>query len=399
MLSTVSSIKVVYIVTQKLEKLRKCMRIFHVVGALVHGGIETWLIQVLQHIDTEQFKMDFVVHTEEPAEYDDIARTYNARIIPCMHPSQSLRYAWNFLRILREYGPYDVAHSHVHHYSGYILMLARLGGVPIRIAHSHNDSTIEKNQANMRRKLYFELMENSMRFNATCGLAASKIAANSLFGNDWHDQETRQVLHCGIDLTRFEVTSDKAVVRAELGISPDAFIIGHVGRFVPQKNHHFLLKIAEALIHRDSNTHLILIGDGPLRTEIELLAQELKIQNHVHFLGLRDDVPRLMMSAMDLLLMPSLHEGLPITGLEGQAAGLPILFSDNVTREAEAVPGLVRWMSLDESADRWAEEILQLRTENQHTKQNDVLQTLSDSSFNVVNSAKNLLEIYGGSRG
>src|ERR1039457_6645428 len=107
------------------------MRILHVVGKLDYGGVETWLVQVLRHIDRQKYQMDFLVHTTDRGLYDEEVRALGSRIVPCLSHTHPLQYAFNFRRALRQYGPYDVVHSHVHHYSGYVLLLAAMAGVPV----------------------------------------------------------------------------------------------------------------------------------------------------------------------------------------------------------------------------------------------------------------------------
>src|SRR5512142_1732843 len=120
-----------------VPKERRLMRILHVLGKLDRGGVEAWLVQLLGHIDRSRYEMDFVVHTEDPGAYDDQVRSMGAKIIPCLHTNRPLEYAKNLAKILQQHGPYDCMHSHVHHYSGYVLLLARMHGIPLRIAQSH----------------------------------------------------------------------------------------------------------------------------------------------------------------------------------------------------------------------------------------------------------------------
>ena len=139
------------------------MRILHVLGKLDYGGVETWLVQVLRHIDRQKYQMDFLVHTTDPGMYDEEVRALGARIIPCLGPSNPLQYALNFRRVLGEYGPYDVVHSHVHHYSGYVLMLAAMVGVTVRIAHSHNDTRSAESAKSVGRRAYRRIMQMMIR--------------------------------------------------------------------------------------------------------------------------------------------------------------------------------------------------------------------------------------------
>src|SRR5271157_154375 len=118
----------------------KPIRILHVVGSMDRGGVETWLMNVLRHIDRDRFRMDFLVHTNQPAAYDAEVQSLGARILRCPATRHPIRYARRFLKIAKQFGPFDVLHSHVHDYSGYVVWLGRLAGVPIRISHSHNDT-------------------------------------------------------------------------------------------------------------------------------------------------------------------------------------------------------------------------------------------------------------------
>ena len=137
------------------------MKILHVIGGLNRAGAETWMVQVLHNIDRKKYRMDFVVHTAEPGEFDEEIQALGARVIPCLPRLQHgnpLRYALNFRRILREYGPYDCVHSHVHHTSGFVLMLAAMMRVTMRIAHSHSDTRTLDRKAPFFVRLYYIVM-------------------------------------------------------------------------------------------------------------------------------------------------------------------------------------------------------------------------------------------------
>jgi glycosyltransferase involved in cell wall biosynthesis len=326
------------------------MRILHVVGGLNRGGVETWLLQIFRHIDRSKYQFDFLVHTEKPCAYDDEVRSLGARVIPCLSPSQPVRYAHNLLRILREQGPFDCVHSHVHHFSGFVLTVARWAGVPMRISHSHLDTQRERG-----RKLYRLVMTNMLRIGATAGLAVSRPAARSLFGENWQADPRWRVSHLGIDLEPFSRPLDCAQARAESGISRDAFVVGHVGRFSPQKNHSFLLDIAKQVCTMKTDAIFVLVGDGPLRNAMERKAENLGISQNVLFTGVRGDVVRLMKGVMDVFLLPSLYEGFPLVLIEAQAVGLPCFIADTIASETDIVPQLVTRLSLAESARTWAE--------------------------------------------
>ena len=285
------------------------LRILQVVGNLNRGGTETWLMNVLRQLDRERFRMDFLVHSTNPGAYEAEARELGAGIVTCLHPGRPHRYAANFLREVRSHGPYDFVHSHMHHYSGFVLKLARRAGIGGRIAHSHSDTSRIEQEDGPARKLYYTLARRWIRRNATLGLAASGAAAAALFGADWKARRRCEVVHCGIDLSPFQAPVDHYAVRAELGVPRDAFVIGHVGRFVAVKNHGFLLDVAGELARTDAHVHVVLAGDGPLRPALEARVAHSPLAGRVHFVGARSDVPRLL-AALDVFVFPSQYEGL-----------------------------------------------------------------------------------------
>lgn len=375
---------------------KRPLRILHVVGGMNRGGVETWLKHVLSHIDRDRFNMDFLVHTDNPCAYDDEIRALGSRILPCLSPSRPLQYAHEFRRILAEYGPYDVIHSHVHHYSGYVLRLAHSAGVPLRIAHSHNDTAALEARAGLFRRAYLGVTSRWITRYAMAGLSASRLAAAALFGSEWESDPRWRPLYCGVDFSHFQSATNPTDLRAELGLPPDAFVIGHVGRFSEQKNHKFLIEIAAEVVKREPKAYLLMVGDGVLRPAIEEAVARSGLIEHVVFAGLRSDVHRLMLEVMDVFLLPSLHEGLPLVGMEVQAAGVPSVMSDTITSEVEVVSELVRWLSLSQPASVWAEAVLLAREMREKITQPDALAKMERSPFNVQVSIRELERVYAG---
>jgi glycosyltransferase involved in cell wall biosynthesis len=369
-------------------------RILHVVGGMNRGGVETWLMHVLRSIDRQRFRMDFLVHTTAPCAYDDEIRVLGSRIIPCLHPKRPWSYARNFGRIMRDHGPYDIVHGHVHHYNGYVLRLAQQVGVPVRVAHSHNDTSRRQATAGLLRRGYLTSMKRWIAQHATVGLAASRKAAAALFGPAWKTDPRWRILHYGIDLRPFQDPVDQIAVRAELNIPPDAFVIGHVGRFFEQKNHTFLVDIVAEVARQEPRTFLLLVGDGSLRPAIEQKAGQARLADRVVFAGVRPDVPRLMLGAMDVFLFPSLFEGLGLVLVEAQSAGLPCIVSDAVPEEADVVKPLMRRMSLSQPASVWAEAVLAARDAALVVTQPEALTIIEKSPFNIQTSVRQLESVY-----
>jgi glycosyltransferase involved in cell wall biosynthesis len=369
------------------------IRILHAVGGMNRAGTETWLMHILRNIDRDRFQMDFLVHTDQPCAYDEEIHALGSKIIPCLDRSKPWLYSRNLKRVLREYGPYDIIHSHVHHFSGYILWLAKQAGVPIRIAHSHNDTSEVDAHASFLRRLYTTLMKGFIQGSATAGLAASRVAAVALFGDDWENNSRWQVLYCGIDLTPFKTPVDEIVLRRELGIPEDAFVIGHVGRFEEQKNHLFILEIAAIVAQKDPGMRLLLIGDGILRSMIEEKAKQMGLAEQVIFPGNRPDVPRLL-AVIDMFLFPSLYEGLGLVLIEAQAAGKSCIFSDVVPEEADIIPSFIHRISLAKPQSVWVQAVIENQQNRVSVSQKEAVAIIESSVFNIQRSSQDLQNYY-----
>lgn len=370
-------------------------RILHIVGGMNRGGVETWLMHVLRNIDRSRYHMDFLVHTTEKCAYDGEIRALGSQIIPCLNPRNPLQYRRNLYNTLK-IGAYDVVHSHVHHFSGWTLLTAKRAGVPIRIAHSHNDTSTNQLHASMPRRAYLMLMKLLIQRYATCKLAASEKAAVALYGDIWKADPSHRLLYYGIDLMLFASETDGNSIRSSIGIPEGSFVVGHVGRFVEQKNHTFLIDIFNEIARTDEAVWLLLIGDGPLRPEIERKIRSLGLGDRVILAGLRDDVPKVMLGAMDCFLFPSLYEGLGIVLIEAQAAGLPCVYSDVVPEEATIVPDLVSTLSLLQSAHEWAEAAMSYKEQRPGISQLEALQCVQNSQFSIERSVRDLMAIYDG---
>lgn len=183
-------------------------------------------------------------------------------------------------------------------------------------------------------------------------------------------------------------------MRAEIGVPANAFVVGHTGRFVDQKNHTFLLRIAEKLMRIDPSIRLVLLGGGHLRGEMERQAAALGTRPAVHFLGVRPDVPRIVRGAMDLFLFPSHFEGLGLVVVEAQAAGLPCLISKAVPEEADAVPGLIHRLSLDDPPEVWAQTALSVRSAPPAVSPADALSAVAASVFNISHGVQVVEQMY-----
>ena len=219
-------------------------------------------------------------------------------------------------------------------------------------------------------------------------LACSQLAAVWMYGKDLADSGKVTVINNAIDLSKYAFHPEKRkTLRKALGLG-DEFVVGHVGRFMFQKNHVFLLDAFAAALKKKPHMALLLVGDGPLRPKMEEKVQQLGIGAQVKFLGLRSDVQDLY-NAMDLFVLPSHYEGLPVVGVEAQANGLSCLFSTAVTRETKLTKNAV-FFDLSQGAERWAEKIVSCTGE----RNLEVEQEMREAGFDIDASALKLEHMY-----
>lgn len=251
------------------------------------------------------------------------------------------------------------------------LVIARRHGVPYRILHSHSSRNMGSRLTGMLHALQRPLVP----LVANRRFACSKPAAEWFFG-----KRPYTFIPNLFDAASFTFDEAKrAEMRAELGIADENLVVVHVARLGPEKNHVFSLEVLSALLVRDADAVLVLVGDGPLREDIRHRAGEAGHSSRVQFLGMRDDVDGIL-QASDVLILPSHFEGLPFTALEGQAAGLPVVLSTAVTREADASP-LARFLPLEDGPDAWADGILQaVDTNMRRSNGNPLVGTPFDSA-------------------
>ena len=372
------------------------IRILYIVYDMNNGALMNWLIGILRRINRERFQVDFIVHDCRPGYFDKEVRKLGAKIICCSNP----RYFWSYIpffkKLLLEYGPYDVIHSNLGN-CGFHVYIAKQVGVPLRISHLHTEFFKSAKGWGLRAKLkwlfyrYFNTL--LIAKYSTLAFTVSSEAAKGSLGSYLQAIKCLE-LPCGIELEPFKKQVDSKSVRQELGIPETAFVIGHAGRLEWEKNQVFLIKIAKEVNRIDPNMRLLLIGDGPDKTQLETEAANSGLSHKVIFTGIRSDVPRLMLGAMDVFVFPSNYEGLGLALVEAQAAGLPCFISNNIVNEAVIVEPLVQRLSLHDSPFTWAMAISAVKGIKSESTRSDALRTLEKSLFNIDNNVRRLQEIY-----
>ena len=313
-------------------------RILHVTSALDPGGIETWLGRLLSIPQGRPLIGGILALSPREGLLAPQFRKYGVPIHCLPASGNPMRFVLDLARLLRQTGPWDVVHSHVYRRSALVHLASVLARIPLRVTHSHNTRGQETASRNPFRGVLAQAATWLINAISHLRIACSRDAAVSLFHRRSLEDPRFLCLPCGMDIDAFLRSAERPVSRASLGIPEVATVVGHVGRFMPQKNHEFLLRVAAEAVHTNPRLHFLLVGDGPLRTRMEALAASLGIKGHVSFTGNRLDVPSLMRHAMDCFFLPSQWEGLGIVALEAQALGLPCLLSDAIPVEANRLP-------------------------------------------------------------
>lgn len=363
-------------------------KILHVVPSISKAsGVMSFLMNLYRNIDRSEYQFDVLYIIKTPITYQEEIENLGGNSIYISKP--------NILNLLSFYhkvdgffksyaSEYSAIHLHEVLVGPIMLPLAEKYGIHKRIIHSHNSVPSEKPLRAWRNNLLcFPLKRLS-----NIWLACSEKAGIFLYGNK--SMNAVKIVNNGIDLTKYTFNKDiREKTRALLNIDSKTLVIGHVGRFNDQKNHVHLIKTIEALSHQRNDFVVILVGNGPKEEYIRNKVSDMGLNKYLRFLGIRSDIDRLL-QAMDVFILPSLFEGLPIAGVEAQASGLPCVFSDTITKEAN-VTGNVTYLPLSISHEEWAKSISQ-----QYIKvpRVDTSAKMRNAGFDIVQLVEEMAIIY-----
>ena len=367
------------------KKKEEPIRIAQIIGKWVGGGVEAVVMNYYRHIDHEKLQFDFICDEDSTnIPYEEI-ESLGGKVI-LIPPYQKLnKYIKELTRILNE-GNYKIVHSHINTLSVFSLFAAKCAGVQVRIAHSHSTT----NKKEKKKNLMKQVLRPFSKLFATDYMCCSELAGRWLFGNKEYDKGNVYLLNNAIDVEKFKYDEKiRKAKRKELGIKDNQLVIGHIGRFVAQKNHTFLIDIFNEIHKKNKDAILVLAGQGPLMDEIKSKVKDLGLTETVKFLGQRIDANELY-QAFDIFLLPSLYEGLPVVGVEAQASGLLCVLSDDMTKETKVLES-TRFMSLSNDAKEWANTIL---NENKTYKRTNTIKEITNNNFNIKNEADKLEKKY-----
>ncbi len=330
---------------------KKPIRVLQIIGDVVGGGVEQVILNYYRHIDRNEVQFDFILHNGALKSYVDNIESLGGKVYKIIpYKSNPVKTVLEMYKIMK--GNYQIVHSNMNALSVFPLFAAYLAGVPVRILHNHSTDT----KAEPLRTFVKHLLRPFARLFANQYWACSKLAGEWMYGKKAVVDGKVTIINNAIDLKQFAFDEAKRnKLRKELGLQ-DGFVIGHVGRFMKQKNHDFLVDIFAEVAKKQGNAKLLLIGDGPLREQIENKVKTLGLDEKVIFTGVRSDVADLY-NAMDVFCFPSLYEGLGMVAVEAQANGLPVISSTEVPQEAK-ISYAIKFEALSNAKRFWTKDIL-----------------------------------------
>lgn len=356
------------------------------------GGAETMTMNYLRHMDRTKVTYDFLVNRPYKAAYEDeIARLGGKVYRMCpMYPQDFAKYKRQFRGFLIAHPEYRIIHSNLEERSYFALRIAKEMGVPVRIAHAHNRPVGFDLKSIVREYFRFRLPPYATHYFA-CG----QEAGDWLFGRKNRGRVIQERNAADTAQYRYSAVTAKEV-RDEFHVPDGCFVLGHVGRFFPQKNHMQLVDIFAAVHKARPNSRLWLVGGGELddalKNQVKAKVHGLGLDDAVTFAGVRTDVNRLM-QGMDAFVLPSLFEGFPMTMIEAQSAGLPCTISDRVPPQCD-VTGRVQTVPLDAAPQEWAKRILDQYDADQGFDRTRGAQLVTDAGYDIVKNAAWLQNFY-----
>lgn len=345
-----------------------------------YGGIENFIINVYRNIDRSKIQFDFLIHGEKKNHFEEEIKQLGGEIYRVPFSTHYKEYAKQMRMILNENREkYQAIHIHVSYAMGYFdARMAKKCKMKNIIVHSHS-----ANNNIAKRKLIHYLLRNKLTQIADYRLACSREAANWMFSGKEYERINNAIYTEKYKFNPIIREKTRKDIKLE-----GKFVVGHVGRLSPAKNHSFLLEIFKEITKKEKEAVLLLIGEGELKKKIKQKAQELGILEQIIFIGNSKKVEELL-QAMDVFVFPSLFEGFGLAALEAQTTGLPCFVAEHITKEVN-VTGLVEFISLEKTPEYWAKKILDKKDNKRENKQDIV----KKNKYDMIDIAKELEDFY-----
>jgi len=357
------------------------MKILHILNMNTRSGAASFLMNYYRHIDREKIHFDFLSYSLSKSNYTDEINQLGGNLYNAPnYKKYFLRYI-HYVKNIISKGAYDIIHCHDFFVSIIPLFIAKKNNIKIRIIHSHNSS-----HNLLWKRLIVYLFKDIWKLFATDFFSCSIEAAQFLFGK----RNKYIIVNNAIEVERFKFNNiTRNNIRNDLQLSENALFIGYVARFAKQKNHLFLIDIINNIMQKKNDVYLLLIGEGILKDSVKEYVNKLNLSKNVIFYSTSKNVHELY-SAMDVFVFPSLFEGLPVTGIEAQCAGLPVIASLTIPKTMQ-VTNLVQWLDLESGPEKWAEKILEYSPSQERM---DMCEMITQNGYNIKNECKKLEKIY-----
>jgi glycosyltransferase EpsF len=373
------------------------IKVLHLITSLNPGGIERWLLSMLQYIDRKHVEMDFICKGSNIGTLAPSAIEMKSKVYHCPLRFDQIRYLLNVEKIIKN-GKYDIIHNHLETYSGLGVLVANKLRKPV-ITSFHNTNFMEQELPNYPiiralRKIYGDISINFALQKSDLITGCSNSVINFLKREYYLQAGKSKIIYYGVPLTYQNPPDQRKIFCQELNIDVDRVIVVHVGRFLEQKNHHGLVEIAAKALQANQKLHFIMVGDGPLKGRIESMVKNLNLSEHFSFLGLRNDV-EMLLCCSDIFFLPSFFEGLPVVSLEAMAAGLPIIASDIPEIREAVIDGVTGVLWSHQDQEGMASKILKLAEDPTRRKiMGEAGRKCVEEKFSVNISAKRLCQVY-----
>lgn len=365
------------------------IRVLHILHSMNRGGAENALMNYYRHIDREKVQFDFLLTDNTKTLFEDEICSLGGRVykVPLLSLSNFFIYLKSVKAFLKSHSEYKIVHSHTSSKSVFPLAVARFCGVPVRCSHSHGSSS-EKGIKGLIRNFLMPFL----RLTATDYLACGRQAAEWLYGKRLFNKGKVVIFKNVIETNKYKLNPQiRRIYRSKIGVEDDTLVLGHTARFASMKNHFFDLDILCCLKQRGIKVKLLLVGGGELEEQIRKRATELKVLSDVVFAGVVSNVCDYE-QAMDVFLLPSFYEGLPLSIIEAQVSGLPCFTSAGRVSSECGITDLVTFLDLEVGADVWAESILLKCTQERRDRSDEIIA----AGYDAAVSANQLMDFYLG---
>lgn len=349
-------------------------------GSLSYDGISIVAMNILKHMSDYGVTVDFVVQANSEEKLIQQVKKFGSDVVVMKNRMKNpCKYVKDLKKVLNSKN-YDIMHVHGNSATMSLELMAAKNCSTVKIIHSHNTTC--------KFKMIDKMLRGYMYKNTDHFLACGNEAGKWLCGGYDFD-----VIKNGIDLNQFLFCKEsRKKIREQLKCEEEDIVIGHVGVFNEQKNQLFLIDVFDRLIKKgNGNYKLLLVGQGELLESAKKKVEDLQIQDKVIFYGTTDKMYELL-SGMDLFAMPSLYEGLPLSLVEAQASGLPIIASDKITKEIN-ITGRIKFCGI-ETTDAWVSAIEEISMEDRAALMGKVRMALTDAGYDLASEMQKLYSVY-----